>query len=37
MQGIRKALDEDRYEDFCKEFYALRNQETEEIDDSPAN
>lgn len=27
MQGIRKALDEDRYEDFCKEFYALRNQE----------
>ena len=26
MQGIRKALDEDRFEDFCKEFYALRSQ-----------
>ena len=26
MQGIRKALDENRYEDFCKEFYALRDQ-----------
>ena len=29
MQGIRKALDEDRFEDYCKEFYSLR-QETDE-------
>jgi len=28
MQGIRKALDEDRYEDFCREFYALNNEES---------
>ena len=26
MQGIRNALDEDRFEEFCKEFYALREQ-----------
>lgn len=25
MQGIRKALDEDRFEEFCKEFYSLRS------------
>lgn len=26
MRDIRKALDEDRFDDFCKEFYALREQ-----------
>lgn len=27
MQGIRKALDENRFDEFCKEFYSLREQE----------
>lgn len=33
MQGIRKALDEDCFEAFCKEFYALRSK-NDEIEDS---
>ena len=29
MQGIRQALDENRFDEFCKEFYSLREQNTE--------
>ena len=29
MQGIRKSLDEGRFEEYCKEFYSLREQQDE--------
>ncbi|RVU82892.1 tRNA guanosine(34) transglycosylase Tgt [Leucothrix sargassi] len=31
MQGIRKALDEDRYDEFCEEFYALRENNDDKL------
>ena len=31
MQGIRKALDEDNFESFCKDFYALRSDKEDQI------
>ena len=31
MQGIRNALDEDRFDEFCKNFYAQREQDTSDI------
>ena len=27
MEGIRQAIDEDRFDEFVKEFYARRNRE----------